>query len=139
MGHLSNRGYPKELLRVEIQRASDIPREDSFQLQKQKKMERTPLVITYHPALHCRMNNHRADIIYKRIEDKPVATHFNTQGHSVEDLAVMVIERLWKDDPVLRKIRENKWIRTLDTPHPRGMNLRTTPSDYQLTHSDYQL
>ena len=56
MGHLSNRGYPKELLRVEIQRASDIPREDSFQLQKQKKMERTPLVITYHPALHCRMN-----------------------------------------------------------------------------------
>ena len=73
-------------------------------------------------TIHC---NNRADIIHKRIEDKPVVAHFNTQGHSVEDLAVMVIESLWKDDPVIQKIRENKWIRTLDTSHPRGMNLRT--------------
>ena len=76
-------------------------------------------------AIHCRMTNHRADIIHNRIEDKPVAAHFNTQGHAVEDLAVMVIEKLWKDDPVLWKIREDKWIRNLDTSHPRGMNLRT--------------
>ena len=68
-------------------------------------------------ALHCRMNNHRADIIHKKTEEKPVAAHFNTQGHSVEDMTVMVIEKLWKDDPVLRKIRENKWMRTLDTSH----------------------
>ena len=57
-------------------------------------------------------------------EEKPVATHFISQGHSVEDMTVMVIEKLWKDDPVLRKVRENKWMRTLDTSHPRGMNLR---------------
>ena len=48
-------------------------------------------------ALHCRMNNHRADIIHKKIENKPVAVHFSTQRHSVEDLEVMVIDRLWKD------------------------------------------
>lgn len=74
---------------------------------------------------HGRMNNDRADIIHKRIEEKAVAAHFNTQGHSAEDLAVMVIERYRKDDPALQKIRENKWIRTLDTPCPRGTNLRT--------------
>ena len=76
-------------------------------------------------ALHCRMNNHRADIIHKKIEDKSVAAHFSTQRHSVEDMEVMVIDRLWKDDPVLRKNRESKWIRTLDTSYPKGMNLRT--------------
>ena len=42
-------------------------------------------------ALHCRMNNHRADIIHKKIEDKPVAAHFSTKRHSVEDMEVMVI------------------------------------------------
>ena len=71
------------------------------------------------------MNNHRADITHKRIEEKPVAAHFNISGHSVEDMAVMVIERIRKDDPVFRKNRESKWIRTLDTSCPRGMNLRT--------------
>lgn len=38
------------------------------------------------------MNNHRADIIHMRIEGKAVVAHFNTQGHSAEDFAVMVIE-----------------------------------------------
>ena len=69
-------------------------------------------------ALHFRLNNHRADIIHKKKEEKPVAAPYNNQGHSVEDRTVMVIEKLWKDDPVLRKIRENKWMRTQDTSHP---------------------
>ena len=56
---------------------------------------------------------------------KPVAAHFNTRGHSVEDMEVMVTDRLWTDDPVLRKIRESRWIRTLDTSYPRGTNRRT--------------
>lgn len=50
-------------------------------------------VVETEQVLHCRMNNHQSDIIHKRIEDKPVAAHFHTQGHSVEDLAVMVIAK----------------------------------------------
>ena len=76
-------------------------------------------------ALHCRLNNHRADITHCRTLEKPVAAHFNSGEHSVEDMRVMVIERLRKDDPVLRKIRESRWIGTLDTSSPNGMNLRT--------------
>ena len=76
-------------------------------------------------ALHCRLNNHRVDIVHHRIQEKPVAAHFNSGEHSVEDMTVMIIERLWKDDLVLRKIRESRWISTLDTASPKGMNLRT--------------
>ena len=75
--------------------------------------------------LHLRINNHRADVAHKRVAEKPVAAHFNTNGHSADDMTVMVIERLWRDDPILRKIRESRWIASLDTSCPSGMNLRT--------------
>ena len=52
-------------------------------------------------ALHCKLNNHRADIMHKRMDGRPMATHFNNAGHLIEDMSVMVIEKLWKDDLVL--------------------------------------
>ena len=73
-------------------------------------------------ALNERMNSHRTDIRHKA--DKPVAIHFNTPGHTLEDLQVMVIEKLWRNDSVFRKIRENRWISSLATAWPNGMNLR---------------
>ena len=57
-------------------------------------------------ALHGIQNSHQADIVHKRMDEKHVATHFNSAGYSIEDMPVMVIEKLWKDDLVLRKIRE---------------------------------
>ena len=60
--------------------------------------------------LHARMNNHRADIIHNRVTEKPVAAHFNKTGHSLEHLRVMVIEKLQTEDPLLRRIREYRWI-----------------------------
>ena len=74
-------------------------------------------------ALHGIQNSHQADIVHKRIDGKPVATHFNA-GHLIEDMSVMVIE-LWKDDPVLRKIRENRWISTLDAANLSRMSRST--------------
>ena len=73
--------------------------------------------------LNERMNNHHADVRHNRTE-KPVALHFNSPGHTLDDIQVMVIERLWKSDTVFRKIRESRWISTLDTTWPKGMNLR---------------
>ena len=74
--------------------------------------------------LHYRMNGHRFDISHGRIDESPVAAHFNSEGHSETDLSVMVIDVCWKKDTILRKIRESRWIRTLDTSWPSGMNLR---------------
>ena len=71
-----------------------------------------------------RMNGHRFDIVNKKIDDKPVAAHFNSPQHTLEDLQVMVIEQLWKRDTPLRKIRESKWITLLQTYQPLGINLR---------------
>ena len=80
-------------------------------------------------ALNERMNSHRTDIRHKKTE-KPVA---NSRDHTMDDVQVMVIERIWRNDTVLRKIREKRWISTLDTSWPNGMNLRTTA--YDMSHN----
>ena len=71
--------------------------------------------------LHLRMNGHRSDY-YRKLSDKPVAEHFNTTGHSFEDLTVMVIEQIMADS-ARRKQRESFWIYTLRTLTPDGLNL----------------
>ena len=75
-------------------------------------------------ALNERMNSHRTDIRHKKTGE-PVSAHFNSRDHTMDDVQVMVIERIWRNDTVLRKIRENRWIATLDTSWPKGMTLRT--------------
>ena len=47
------------------------------------------------------------------------------KGHTEANLWVMVINKCWKNDAILRKIRESRWIRSLKTFWPSGMNLRT--------------
>ena len=73
-------------------------------------------------ALHLRTNGHRSDFNCKS-PDKPVAAHFNTQGHSFDDMKVMVIESLGLAPAARRKRREGFWIYTLRTLAPEGMNL----------------
>ena len=41
--------------------------------------------------LHIRLNGHRNDITHKRTE-KPVASHFNSQGHSLDDLRIQSLK-----------------------------------------------
>ena len=75
-------------------------------------------------ALHIRLNGHRYDIGNMKIQ-KPVAEHFNRRGHSMEDLTIMVIEKIPKRDVQTRRGREKherKWIGTLHTLDPLGMN-----------------
>ena len=72
--------------------------------------------------LHLRMNGHRSDY-YRKLSDKPVAEHFNTIGHTFEDLTIMVIEQIHMTDSARRKQRESFWIHTLRTLAPDGLNL----------------
>ena len=72
--------------------------------------------------LHLRMNGHRSDY-YRKLPDKPVAVHFNTMGHTFENLTVMVIEQLGWAPIERRKLRESYWIHTLRSVAPQGLNL----------------
>ena len=45
------------------------------------------------------------------------------QWHSIDDLSIMVIERMKNEDPDLRKKRESYWIHHLQSLSPAGMNL----------------
>ena len=73
-------------------------------------------------ALRVRLTGHRSDIKHKRIE-KPVAKHFNQVDHSINDLAIMVIEMIHKDDTEYRRRKESHWIETIRSLTPDGLNL----------------
>ena len=73
-------------------------------------------------ALHLRMNGHRSDY-NRKLPDKPVAVHFNSVGHTFNDLSILVIEQMWRDDSAHRKTRESYWIHTLRSLTPHGLNL----------------
>ena len=68
--------------------------------------------------LHNRMNGHHFNIAHGRINKFPVAAHFTSESHTEMDMLVMIIDRCWREDAILRKIRESRWIRTLDTVWP---------------------
>ena len=68
-------------------------------------------------ALRVRLTGHRLDINHHHLE-KPVARHFNLLGHSLQDLTIMVIEKIHKEDAVLRKIKESHWIQTIRSLTP---------------------
>jgi len=72
--------------------------------------------------LHIQMNGHQSDILAKKLE-KPVASHFNQPDHSLEDLEVMAIEKIHRDDTTRRRHRESYWIFELATLAPSGINI----------------
>ena len=74
--------------------------------------------------LHRRINSHHSDIKQSRTEESPVAEYFNSEGHTLADMTVVAIDQLYSHDSCLRKIRESRWIRTLGTSHPYGINFR---------------
>ena len=75
-------------------------------------------------ALHERLNSHRSDIRRGKTSEKPVAAHFCSNGHTLSDLNVIVVDQLQQNDAVLRRNRESRWIKILKTEAPNGMNLR---------------
>ena len=76
-------------------------------------------------ALHIRLNSHRSDIKNKKTQKSALAKHFNLRGHSMNDLMIMVIEKIPNGDVQTRRGREKherEWISTLHTLDPHGMN-----------------
>ena len=75
--------------------------------------------------LHNQMNGHCFNIAPGRINESSVAAHYTSEGHTEIDMLVMIIDRCWREDAILGKIKESSWIRMLDTAWPSGMNYRT--------------
>ena len=68
------------------------------------------------------MIGHWLDINHRRVE-KPVAYHFHSNRHSLEDLSVFILEKIHKEEATFHKAKESHWIRTFRTLAPEGLNL----------------
>ena len=58
-------------------------------------------------TLYERMANHISTV--KNKKDDPIPRHFNTDGHQIQDLEWMGLEKLRNKDIHMRKIRESFW------------------------------
>ena len=54
---------------------------------------------------------------------------FNSPGHSLDDLRIVVLEVKKSCDESLRRRRESYWIKQLRSLHPEGMNLTRSKHD----------
>ena len=57
-------------------------------------------------SLQSWINSHCFNISHNCINESPVEAHFTSEGHTEVDLLVMIINKFWKEDAILRKIRE---------------------------------
>ena len=57
-------------------------------------------------CFHERMNSHRADILHGKLDGKPVSRHFNSAGHSIDNMRVMIIDCLESNDDLTRMSRD---------------------------------
>ena len=56
-------------------------------------------------ALYVRLTEHQSDISHQQVE-RPVSRHFILPGHSLQDLSIMVIEKIHRDDTDFRSGKE---------------------------------
>ncbi len=76
-------------------------------------------------SFRLRMNNHRSTINNsQKHHEKPVATHFAKNNHTLANLQITIIENLGNQSKFRRQHREKFWISKLDTYQPNGLNIR---------------
>lgn len=62
--------------------------------------------------------------LIRRQKPDPVALHFNSANHSVNDYEIVALEKICGDD-IYRQTIENLWIKKLRTYKPHGINTKT--------------
>ena len=67
-----------------------------------------------------RFSEHRGYVNTKNLS-KTTGAHFNEKGHSISDMEITVIEKLFSEDPQFRKQREKMFIQKFNTRY-RGLN-----------------
>ena len=71
-------------------------------------------------TLQTRFSEHRGYVTNRHLA-KATGYHFNLPGHSISDMEVTVLEKIFNLDPQYRKTREAKWIQEFNTKY-KGMN-----------------
>ena len=71
-------------------------------------------------SLQKRFNEHKQYVI-SRQKSKATGLHFNLPGHSVSDMKVTILEKVHSLDPLVRKEREELYIRKFNTKY-KGLN-----------------
>ena len=67
-----------------------------------------------------RFSEHRTYVAGRQLS-KATGFHFNQPGHSTSDMKVTILEKVHSLDPLVRKERENLFIRRFNTKY-KGMN-----------------
>ena len=70
--------------------------------------------------LQQRFADHRG-YVNNKILQKPTGEHFNSAGHSIHDMRITVIEKVFKDSKIFRETRESMFIRDFESEH-KGLN-----------------
>ena len=74
-------------------------------------------------TLYSRLLGHRSDINVNAKHKCPhVVSHFNSAGHTKDDLRVTPLEIILTENKKLRKEREKMWIQKFRTQYPLGLN-----------------
>ena len=70
------------------------------------------------------MNGHQSHITHRRLEN-PVAAHFNSENHILEELSIFAIEHtggIPREEPNCRRAKQSYWNQTLGSLAPEGLN-----------------
>ena len=71
-------------------------------------------------SLQERFSEHRGYVTNGNIS-KATGLHFNQRGHSVSDMSVTIIEKIYSNNQNFRKEREKMYINKMETKY-KGMN-----------------
>ena len=73
-------------------------------------------------SLQDRFANHRGYVNNKDFS-QPTGRHFNSRGHSISDMSVVIVEKVYKfEDRLLREERESHYIREFNS-RVKGLNI----------------
>ena len=77
-------------------------------------------------SIYARVQNHMSSIRSTNPGvDLPVRRHFLSEEHSLDDLRVVGLERVWRASVNYRRVRESRWMKLLGTDKNGGLNVRS--------------
>ena len=71
-------------------------------------------------TLSIRFSQHRGYVNCHKVE-KATGEHFNQPGHKLNNMNVTILEKVYSNDPFMRKTRESHYIKKMNTKY-KGMN-----------------
>ena len=74
-------------------------------------------------SLQERFSEHRGYVNNGHVS-KATGEHFSQKGHTLSDMRVTVLEKIFSTDPAVRKEREKLFIKEMNTKY-KGMNRKT--------------